>query len=788
MIYQRGDDPMEAIKISVRNLVEFVLRCGSIDSRFGGFDRANEGSRIHRKLQKAAGKNYRAEVFFHSNWQVDGINYALEGRADGVIEEDDAYVIDEIKTTAAPTEWLTEDFNPVHWAQAKCYAAFLCEEKQLERVVVQLTYYQVDTDEIIRHRKEFSRTQLQDFLNETLRLYAPWAALEKEWRQTRNESLKALTFPFTDYRPGQYRLARAVYLTICEKGRLFAAAPTGTGKTMSTLFPALKALGESHGERIFYLTAKTITRQAAEDALARLRAHCPGLRLKALTLTAKDKICPMEQRECTPEACPYANGYYDRINEALFRFLNQTDEFTRENILAFSAENHLCPFELALDLSNWCDCIICDYNYLFDPVVSLKRFFTDGGDFVFLIDEAHNLLDRARSMYSAKLSKTAFWDVKKSLGKEGGKLKKALLKINREWLSLREQMQDSENRFLLCREGKEAFVRALPSFTTAAEEWLEEHRDGEVHNQILQLYFEVRFFLKIWEMYDEHFTTLISLFGQDVSLELLCLDPSSFLNDSMKLGRASVLFSATLTPVDYFIETLGGGESAKRILLESPFPQENFQLLTADAISTKYADRQDSLDTVCEMIHTCIHSKKGNYLVFFPSHRYLADVYERFLAQFDETGVLVQQPSMDEEEKEAFLAHFTADSALAGFCVLGGIFSEGVDLPGNRLIGCVIVGVGLPQIGPRQDALRSYYEETRGEGFAYAYQYPGMNKVLQAAGRVIRTEKDRGVILLIDTRYRRADYRMLFPPHWNNARSVRTKEELSSALDAFWNG
>ncbi|WP_367925936.1 DEAD/DEAH box helicase, partial [uncultured Ruthenibacterium sp.] len=502
---------MDAIKLSVRNLVEFVLRCGSIDSRFSGFDRANEGSRIHRKLQKSAGENYHSEVFFRSLRQVDGKSYLLEGRADGVIEENGNYIIDEIKTTTVPTEFLTEDFNPMHWAQAKCYATFLCEEKELENVVIQLTYYQVDTEEIIRYQKTFSRSQLQQFLTQTLRLYAPWAELETTWRQVRNNSLRSLTFPFSDYRPGQYRLARAVYLTICEKGRLFACAPTGIGKTISTLFPALKALGEEQGERIFYLTAKTITRQAAEEALSKMRSHsCNTLRLKTLTLTAKEKICPMEHTECTPEACPFAQGYYDRINDALYQFLTQTDEFTRDSILSFAEQYKLCPFELSLDLSNWCDCIICDYNYLFDPVVSLKRFFSDGGDFIFLVDEAHNLVDRSRNMYSARLCKTDFSKAKKMLGKEASKLKKALLKINRAWLALRQELLDQKERTLLFPDGKKEFAHILPSFSSAAEEWLKDHRTGEGHDTILQLYFDVKFFLKIWDLYDEHFTTLLS--------------------------------------------------------------------------------------------------------------------------------------------------------------------------------------------------------------------------------------------------------------------------------------
>lgn len=788
---------MQTVQLSVRELVEFVLRSGSIDRRFTGVDRAAQGSRIHRKLQKAAGENYTAEVPMKAERVVDEICYRLEGRADGILREADGIVIDEIKTTAAPAERLTADFSELHWAQAKCYAAFYCADNNVSALTVQLTYYQIDTDEVIRHRRVYTALELEAFLQQTLHLYTPWAQLRQNWQQVRNASLQALNFPFENYREGQYRLAGAVYRTVQAGGRLFAEAPTGIGKTISTLFPALKAMGKGSGERIFYLTAKTLTRTAAQDAVQRMRVSSAGaLRLKTLTLTAKDKICFGTERDCIPEACPYANGYYDRINSALYQFLQQADSFDRDAIAGFARENTLCPFELALDLTLFCDCIICDYNYLFDPVVSLQRFFTEGGDYIFLVDEAHNLVDRARDMYSADLRKSDFYAVKKQVGKTSRKLSNALKKVNDIFVEQRHRCEEapvSTGRYshtLVQPKGEETLTKAVTAFVSTAQDWLDDHREGELHAAVLELYFQSRFFLRIAELYDEHFTTLISAYGSEVCCRQLCLDASPFLSASLALGRAAVLFSATLSPMEYFIQTLGGGEQAARLRLNSPFPRQNLCLLAADTVSTKYADREATLLCVARMIETVVRAKNGNYLIFAPSYVYMQAVAQQFSSLCPDIPLCLQESGMDEAARENFLARFCSrpGQTLVGFCVLGGIFSEGIDLVGDRLIGTVIVGVGLPQIGPEQDALKEYYQQTLGAGFAYAYQYPGMNKVLQAAGRVIRTPTDRGVVLLVDTRYASSGYRTLLPLHWAELQSVKQPQQAQEKLRDFWNG
>ncbi len=780
---------MQSVALSVRELVEFVLRCGSIDSRFSGTDRALEGARIHRRLQKEAGENYTAEVSMRAVRIVDGIEYTLDGRADGIFKKGNLTVIDEIKTTAARTELLTEDFNPLHWAQAKCYAAFYCYDNSLDEIAVQLTYFQIDTQEIIRLEKRFTASELEAFLLETLSMYTRWAKLSSSWREVRSTSLQALSFPFANYRSGQYRLAGAVYKTIQSSGRLFACAPTGTGKTISTIFPALKAVGKGFGEKIFYLTAKTITRTAAEDAIELMREKSGAcLELKSITLTAKDKICFLEERNCTPEACPYANGYYDRINDALYEFLALHRRFTRDDITRFAGEKRLCPFELSLDLTNFCDVIICDYNYLFDPVVSLKRFFTDGGDFIFLIDEAHNLVDRARGMYSAQISKKAFYEVKKSLGKSARKLTNILAKINNRFIELRGKCEDSGERQLILAKGDEDMPKLMMKFTEKASEWLDENRDSEYQSDVLKLFFDARFFLMIWELYGDEYTSLVSLHQNEVLFELICLDASSFLDDAMSLGRSSVLFSATLSPFDYFIKTLGGGEDAKRTQLLSPFEQENYCLLCADYVSTKYADRERTCDEICRLINAAVNSKKGNYLVFLPSYKYMEMVYCRYCEMFEGSDTVMQSSSMDETAREEYLALFDKvhDKSFAAFCVLGGIFAEGIDLAGEKLIGSIIVGVGLPQINPVQNALRDYYSQTNNAGFEYAYQYPGMNKVLQAAGRVIRTENDKGMTLLIDSRFASTAYRELFPAHFSHLQYIESTDAASVVLKNFW--
>ena len=783
-----------ALTLPIRRLVEFLLRTGSIDSRFTGFDRALEGARLHRKLQRAAVKeypDYQAEAALKQDYTCAGIAYTLEGRADGIFtDKDGTPTIDEIKTTTLPPEFITGEQSPEHWAQAQVYAAIYARQQGLPAMRVRLVYYQVDEDLEFTFNHDYSADALDAIVTDLLTQYAPWAKRSAEWQRMSRASRQALPFPFASYRPGQRAMMNAVYKTCTEGGQLLCQAPTGIGKTMSVLFPALKAVGE--GGPIFYLTARGTTRAAAENALTLLRAAEPDLKLRSVTLTAKDKICMQEHRECTPEACPYANGYYDRVKAALWDGLD-THALTADALQALARKHKVCPFELGLDLSLWCDVVVGDYNYLFDPVVHLMRFFETAGDYLFLIDEAHNLPGRARDMHSASLCKSAFYDAKKRLGKGKSSLKNALTKVNNIFIEWRHRCEEvlGDSRFgrtYFEKSRAEDFDRALTKLCEPLEIWLDEHRDpGETHDALLQLYFDIRTWLRVADTFDNHFVLQISAVGSEVRAAMLCLDPSDFLAADFAKGRAAVLFSATLAPAGYY-KDLCGLPDARAVALRSPFDPTNMGLWCARQVSTRYKDRADSIAKVSDLLAVMAAAQPGHYLAFFPSYSYLQQVWENFTARYPDQPTLCQESSMDEGQRTEFLAQFLARDGkpLLGFAVLGGVFGEGVDLTGESLIGVAVVSPGLPQIGPRQEQLRDYFEETRGAGFDYAYRYPGMNKVLQAAGRVIRTPQDRGVVLLIDDRFLAPDTRRLMPPHWEHLRVVDSADAWKDELAAFW--
>lgn len=838
---------MQQIRLAVRQLVEFLLQTGDIDSRFAGFDRANEGARIHRKLQKQAGESYQPEVFLSGSREVDGIRCTVEGRADGIFTDSEGRtVIDEIKTTGVPSGEISAELNFCHWAQGMVYASLYAAQQDLPEAAVRLTYYQIDDDKIFYFTRYFSRDELEDFFLGLLRQYAPWARRQLDWDAARAASLQAMRFPYASYRPGQRALAGEVYRA-CKTGReagkggfrLFCQAPTGTGKTMSALFPSLKAMGEGTGEKLFYFTARTTARAAAEDAVVLLRQANPGLVFRSVTLTAKEKVCLAKNEAgrpvCMPEACPYARGYYDRRKEALAALLDGGGQLDRPAIEAAARQFTVCPFELGLDLSDWADLVIGDYNYLFDPTVHLRRFFELAGDWIFLIDEAHNLPDRAREMYSASFAKSSITEAKRALLRGKNALKGHLLRADRELLVLRRAVEAlaprrrteagpesvpaseppqaeqlgffdqppaakktapspalpeplyAQDGTVFFRELPPAVVRPLYSLLPPLQDWLEHNSDDPAHEQLLELYFSLHDLLRTADRYDEHSVTQLTARGSELTIRLLCLDPSTFVDESLACGRTSVLFSATLIPPAYYKKVLGCG-GARAVALESPFPPGNLGLYCLPGISTRYRHREASVGPISDALAALAQSKVGNYLAFFPSYAYLRQVWADFTARYPGIRTIAQESGLDEAGRAAFLARFAPDPAetLLGFGVLGGVFGEGVDLVGSRLIGCAIVGVGLPQVSPRQEMLRRYFDEKDGSGFDCAYRFPGMNKVLQAAGRVIRTEHDRGVVLLLDDRFAQEGYRRLFPRHWAHLQYLPGTDALKQALASFW--
>lgn len=778
------------VTLSVRRLVEFLMMRGSIDSRFTGFDRANEGARLHRKLQRAAAKehtDYEAEVSLRETCSAAGIAYTLEGRADGIYTaEDGTTVIDEIKTTTLPSSEITGEQSPEHWAQAEVYAAIYARQHSVSLMRVRLRYYQVDEEQQYAFEKEFSAEELDVFLQELLSQYAPWAHRAAEWKAQSRAGLQEMPFPFPQYRQGQRAMMGEVFQVCRSGGQLLCQAPTGIGKTISVLFPALKALGD--GGPVFYLTARGTTRAAAEKALDILRCRIPDRKLRSITLTAKDKICLCERRECTPEACPYAKGYYDRIRTALWDALDAC-ALTAPVLQHYAQKHQVCPFEMGLDLSLWCDVVVGDYNYVFDPVVCLRRFFDTRGDYLFLVDEAHNLPDRARAMHSAGLSKSDFTAAKRALGKGRSRLKNALNKVNELLKDLRDQCGETPKKTLFQAEKNEALDRAFSQLCEPLEQWLEDHREpDETHGVLLQLYFDVRAWLRVAETFDDHFVLQAAAFGSDVRVTQLCLDASGFLAQDFARARAAVLFSATLAPASYY-KDLCGIPQARAVMLRSPFPPDHLGLYCLPAISTRYKDRDASAPALTEALAAMVRAKPGNYLAFFPSYAYLDKLWELFCEAYPEIPVIRQQNGMDESSRQEFLEQFTPEPqhSTLGFAVMGGVFGEGVDFVGDRLIGAAIVGPGLPQVNPRQEQLRDHFEATRGCGFEYAYRFPGMNKVLQAAGRVIRTPDDKGVVLLLDDRFASPAYRSLMPPHWEGLQTLSGVEALKDALGRFWN-
>jgi Rad3-related DNA helicase len=781
------------IRISVRDLVEYVYRSGDLDSRFVGMGKAIEGTKLHQKIQglrkdeaDGSGEIYLKEVSVSMRVSCKDLDFIISGRIDGLVQGSGGITLEEIKTTARPLEHISEDTYPVHWAQAECYA-FMYSSEQTEKVDnIRLTYYNADSGEQKMFVKAVRTGELEKHFTEVLEKYYSWAYAACEWSELRDSTIKSLEFPYYEYRKNQRKLAVAVYKTITASRRIFIQAPTGTGKTISALFPAVKALGEGNAEKIFYLTARTITRQAALDAVCRMRGK--GLRIKAIVLTAKDKICFKEESNCDPEYCEYAKGYYDRVNEVLEEIFAKEDIITRESVEEYARKHMICPFELSLDLSYWMDCIICDYNYVFDPRVSLRRFFMEKErcNYVLLIDEAHNLVDRAREMFSAELYKKPFMEIKRSMKREAPLISKAADRINSVLLAIKKK---SGNRSCcIVKEELKELYPALRAFISRGEEWLGSNHDSEGYGEVLELYFETMAFLRIYELFDERYTVYVELSGSNVKLKLFCLDPSKLLGDITGRMKASVFYSATLTPLYYFKDILGGSGEDYNIKLASPFEASNLSLTIAQNVSTRYTDREGSLSEIADYIRTAVEARKGNYLIFFPSYKYMNEVYRLFSSRYPWIETILQQPDMQEEDKENFLRCFRQEpeKGLVGFAVMGGIFSEGIDLAGDRLIGAVIVGVGLPQVCFERDIIMDFFKNKNGMGFEYAYMYPGMNKVMQAAGRVIRSESDRGVVLLIDERFGSSRYTCIFPQEWMYNNRVKSHQELGRILEKFW--
>lgn len=804
------------VHVSVRTLVEFLLRSGDIDNRHGTIsDRAMaEGGRIHRMIQNRMGSAYHAEVPLSFVYETERFPIILEGRADGIIDEEHGFTIDEIKGTYRDIHKMKEAV-PVHVAQARCYA-FMHASGSEEQIHIRMTYCNLDTEEIRYFEQDEEYEALQKWFMDLLEEYRKWAELTYDRKNARQSSIHELQFPFP-YRDGQKELVSHVYSTIYHKKKLFLEAPTGVGKTISTVFPSVKAIGENKADRLFYLTAKTITGSVAEEAFQIMRKS--GLVFYTVSLTAKEKSCLIEDMDCNPIACPYAEGHFDRINEALYDILTNEECYTREIIRAYAEKHRVCPFELSLDISLFCDGIICDYNYLFDPHVYLKRFFAEGKkeQYLFLVDEAHNLLERGRNMYSAELFKEDFLELKRLMKEQSPRISKNAESCNKQMLLLKRECEDYN-----VLPHAEPFVRALMRLHAAMSEFLEERDERKISSDLkkilLDSFFAISHFLEMYELVDDHYVIYDEMQEDGrFMIKLFCVDPSLNLRECMDRGVSTVLFSATLLPIQYYKRLLGGEPTDYEVYAHSIFdPKRCFHGIATD-VTTKYTSRGASTyERIAEYIYKITKERCGHYMVFFPSYRFMQDVYAIYEAKYldyEKQECLMQETNMHEAGREAFLARFMepseetevstfdedylskviampveeeADRSLLGFCVMGGIFSEGIDLKNDSLIGAIIVGAGIPQVCNERKILMDHFDQMGDNGFDYAYRFVGVNKVLQAAGRVIRTAEDLGVVAILDYRVKDWIRQGLLPREWNENMTITSLEEVDRDIHRFW--
>ncbi len=789
---------MYEISVSVRGLVEFIFRNGDITGGEGSFnkDAMQAGSRIHRKIQGKMGINYQAEVPLKINIERPDYILTVEGRADGILTEDNLVTIDEIKGIYKKLETLSEPIY-VHKAQAMCYAYIYALQNELSEIAVQMTYCNLDTEQIKRFKETISFDDLKIWFDDLIDKYCVWMQFDIDNRELRNESIDGLAFPY-EYRPGQKDMATMVYLSVRDRKNLFVQAPTGIGKTMAAIFPAIQAMGNGYGEKLFYLTAKTIAGSVVLDGLNILRED--GLHFRSVMITAKEKICPMDEVNCDPDYCPYAKGHYDRINEAMYDCLVNENNITRDVLLEYANKHMVCPFEMGLDVSLFVDGIICDYNYVFDPKVKLRRYFGEGakGEYIFLTDEAHNLVDRASSMYSAQIYKEDFLNLRKILKPFNGKIGKLLSACNKELLELKKQCVnngDTGRHYVLVSDISGLYLKLL-RLHAQMESFMEESREigalKPYKEEILDFYFQINHFLNIYELVDDSY----EIYGEQVDdgsfmLRLYCIHPASNLTDCIEKGNATIFFSATMLPINYYKELLHDCEEDRAIYVPSPFPKENRRIFVGRDVSSRYKKRGPEMyGKFARYIDVMIQERRGNYMAFFPSYKMMEDIYDKAMEMslFNGYEVIKQDAHLSEQGREEFIARFRqSEKPVLGFCILGGIFSEGIDLAGEDLIGAAIIGTGLPMVCNENEIKLNYFSKRENKGFEYAYLYPGMNKVQQAAGRVIRTMYDKGVILLLDERFITKQVVDTFPAEWEDYRIV-TLDTAASSIAEFWNG
>ena len=766
------------IKIGIRQLVEFCCRSGDLGYEGGPSASALEGIQTHQKIQKRYCNEALAEQVVKLETTIDEYDIELCGRVDLLFADEIPPRIEEIKTVYSFMSHFADDYNEPHWAQARCYAACYTREQQLDEIAVSLNYVNLFNHQEHRQVRTFQRIELEAYLQEILRCYIEWHRLVSQQRDSLVNSAAALAFPFDDFRPQQHRFAASVYRSIKQNHRLLAEAPTGSGKTISTLFPSVKAIGEDIADQIIYLSAKT---SGQTEALKAIEAMIDkGLQISYLVVQAKAKCCACVSDESEIDEngkCSRTLGFYDRLpaaREALFR----TGKLTSDTIKIVADQHRLCAFELSLQMLPWMDIVVCDVNYIFDPLVQLSYFKTDRKRKVLLIDEMHNLVDRARQMYSASISRG-----QTRLAAKSDNSTAVLRAINSIGNALDRSTRQLNEAETISAGVPQELTRAISRFNEKLG--LDLFGNKRISAETLEFAKAMFRFQCIGNLYASHHRTIATKPIRQREIKLLCLNAFEYLQQIYPLFNSVCGFSATLSPADYFQQALGLEKNAQSLKLESSFPSKNLRVNICSYVDTRYRQRDDYIGQICATIARCYQSKAGNYLVFFSSYAFMQKVHGHFTTHHSEIDTMVQTPAASELQRAEFLSHYFERDNTLGFAIMGGIFAEGIDYVGSALIGTIIVGVGMPQANTQQQLIQQDFDAMQLNGFDFAYRFPGLMRVQQSAGRVIRSNTDYGVVILLDQSFQRADYRQHFPPHWQT-QHCPDPEALERSLVEFW--
>ncbi len=774
---------MENIRISAKDIAEFLHGSGNLTQQRTLFARAREGTAIHLDWQQAYEGEYATEVFVKTAYTKDDITLEITGRIDGLLFMPDKIILEEIKSTYRDLDALDKDTVPAHMVQAKLYAYMYMIEKDIEKLMVRLTYVHVEDQKHVSFDVPLSLEQAEIFFMDTIDAYIDWLRRLNHHEKEREKSIEGLVFPFDEYRLGQRELMAYNYKNILAGDILYAEAPTGIGKTVATLFSSLKAINQPR-QKVFFLTAKNDGKVIAIETIRIMQEH--GLIAKTCEITAKDRMCLLDERDCDPEVCPYAKAYYEKVYDAIVDLYDQESLYTKDVIKAHAKKHEICPFEFSLDLSNYADVVIADYNYAFDPGVRLIRYFDEETYApILLVDEAHNLVPRSRDMFSKTLPESLFGKLMEYASYVKPSMKKHVQRILDDYAGFRLAL--SEVDFLRQNELNTIFVRHLSLLVTRMDNIINQHKKIPFKSEIMDAYFEVAKFIRASEYFDDDFVFLLEEDDDDIFVSVKCLDASRHIAKIIEKRILSVtFFSATFNPIHYHRRLLTRGKG-KFVRFPSSFPKDNLGLYIIDDVSTRYHDREASIPKIVSIAKELIASKTGNYILFFPSYRYLNRVKKK-LDMDDDVTVITQKRDMSLKSREETLMLFRPEQLKThvGLFVMGGIFSESIDLIGDRLSGVMVIGAGLPGLSPYNKILRSHFEAMGEPGFDFAFTYPGLNKVIQAVGRLIRTKDDRGIAVLVDDRFATRKYLGLYPRHWHHLELRSSDEDLFKTFNEFW--